>query len=425
VLNKLITTGTLPRPRRTIRFQYSAEKHSALAAGSLGLAGRAVGAAPAPTGELIMRYEDYIGLPVSEAPTPALLVDLDVFEKNLSHMAESCRERRCAHRPHGKAHKSALVGKKQLAAGAVGICAGKLGEAEVFVTGGIQDVLITTEVVGRRKIDRLMQLAKLAPGLKVVADSEGNVADLAAARTAGLQLAVLVDVNVGQNRTGVDTPDAAARIAATIAGARSLRFAGVQAYGGTHMHIVGYANRRAASMLALRRAMDAKEAIEKSGLKVEIMSVGGTGTYNIDAGYPGVTEIQPGSYIFMDAHYRGIGSESSDVYDDFGNSLSVLTTVISRPSKGRAITDGGYKALSTDAGLPMLKDGRGVSFQAGGDEHGILLIKDPTRDFKVGDHVEFIPSHCDTTVNLHNVFWAVRKGQIEAVWPIEARGRTD
>jgi len=401
-------------------------KHTAFAAGSFGLVGPAWGSAPLFSEELSMRYEEYIGLPVSEAPTPALLVDLDVFEKNMRQMAEICGQRHCAYRPHGKAHKSSLVGKKQLAAGAGGICAGKLGEAEVFVAGGIHDVLITTEVVGRRKIERLMQIAKLAPDLKVVVDSEVNVSDLAAAaRKSGVRLAVLVDVNVGQNRTGVDTPEAAATIANSIASSGSLRFAGVQAYGGTNMHVVGYQNRRMASMWALERATRAKETIEKAGLKVEIMSVGGTGTYNIDAGYPGVTEIQPGSYIFMDSHYRSIGGESSDVFDDFGNSLSVLTTVISRPSKGRAITDGGYKALSTDAGLPTLKDARGVTFQPGGDEHGILLLKDPARDFKIGENVEFIPSHCDTTVNLHNVFWATRKGRIEAVWPIEARGRTD
>ena len=299
-------------------------KHTAFAAGSFGLVGPAWGSAPLFSEELSMRYEEYIGLPVSEAPTPALLVDLDVFEKNMSHMAEICRQRHCAYRPHGKAHKSSLVGKKQLAAGAGGICAGKLGEAEVFVAGGIHDVLITTEVVGRRKIERLMQIAKLAPDLKVVVDSEVNVSDLAAAaRKSGVRLAVLVDVNVGQNRTGVDTPEAAATIANLIASSGSLRFAGVQAYGGMNMHVVGYPNRRMASMSALERATRAKEAIEKAGLKVEILSAGGTGTYNIDAGYPGLTEIQPGSYIFMDSHYRSIGGESSDVFDDFGNSLSV------------------------------------------------------------------------------------------------------
>lgn len=400
--------------------------HSALAAGSLGLASRVFAVQGAAIEESSRHYKEYVGLPVTEAPTPALVLDLEMFESNLSRMAEVCRERNRACRPHGKAHKSSLIGKKQISMGAVGICAGKLGEAEVFVAGGIHDILITTEVVGKRKIERLMRLAKQAPDLKVVADSQENVVELAAAaRAAGLRLAVLVDVNIGQNRTGVETADIAAKLAQTIALAPSLRFAGVQAYGGTNMHVVGFENRYVASMRALERAMEARAAIEKAGVAVEIMSVGGTGTYNIDTRCAGVTEIQPGSYIFMDSHYRSIGSETSDVFDDFENSLSVLTTVISRPTKGRAIIDAGNKALSTDSGPPFLKNGRGVVFQPGGDEHGILLLKDPAREFKIGEKLEFIPSHCDTTVNLYDVFWIVRKGQIEAVWPIEARGRTD
>ena len=400
---------------------------TALGLAALGLSARTAAAEVRPVSEVSgMRYDDYVGLPVTEVPTPALLVDLDIFERNIALMANVCRQRGTAYRPHGKAHKSPLVGAMQLKAGAIGLCAGKLGEAEVFVDGGITDVLITTEVVGRRKIQRLMRLAKTSNALKVVVDNEQNVAELAgAAKDAGLRLTVLVDVNVGQNRTGVETAAEAAALARAIARAPSLRFGGVQAYGGHNMHVVGFENRKRASLLALERAVAARKAIEESGLPVEILSVGGTGTYNIDTSVTGVTEIQPGSYIFMDLQYRGIGSDTSDTFSDFGNSLSVMTTIISRPTKGRAVTDGGHKALSSDAGLAAPKDGRGLQFQPGGDEHGILLLKDPSRDFKVGDQVEFIPSHCDTTVNLHEVFWATRKGAVEAVWPIAARGRTD
>jgi D-serine deaminase-like pyridoxal phosphate-dependent protein len=400
---------------------------TALGVAAVGPGARAVSAETRSVSEGAgMRYEDYVGVSLSELPTPALLVDLDIFENNVARMAETCRQGRTKYRPHGKAHKSPLVGGIQLKAGAIGLCAGKLGEAEVFVEGGINDVLITTEVVGPRKIERLMRLAKMSPVMKVVVDNEQNITDLAdAAAKAGVRLTALVDVNVGQDRTGIDTADDAATLAQAITRARSLRFGGIQAYGGHNMHIVGFENRKRASLLALERALAARYAIEKAGLPVEILSVGGTGTYNIDTNVPGVTEIQPGSYIFMDIQYRGIGSDASDTFSDFGNSLSVMTTVISRPSKGRAITDGGNKALSSDAGLAMPKDARGIQFQPGGDEHGILLIKDPSRDFKVGDQVEFIPSHCDTTVNLHNVFYAVRKGNVDAVWPIVARGRTD
>jgi D-serine deaminase-like pyridoxal phosphate-dependent protein len=399
---------------------------TALGIGTVGASARPV-ARTKSFGEVTgMRYEDFVGLPVGEVATPALLVDLDVFEANIARMAETCRKSGVQYRPHGKAHKSPLVGAIQLKAGATGLCAGKLGEAEVFVEGGIKDVLITTEVVGVRKIQRLMRLAKVSDALKVVVDNEQNVADLAAAaKAAGVRLTALVDVNVGQNRTGVDTAADAAALAEAIARAPSLRFGGIQAYGGHNMHIVGFENRKRASLLALERALAARRAIEQGGLSVEILSVGGTGTYNIDTTVAGVTEIQPGSYIFMDAQYRGIGSEASEAFADFGNSLSVMTTVISRPSKGRAVTDGGNKALSSDAGLAVPKDARGIQFQPGGDEHGILLMKDPSRDFKVGDQVEFVPSHCDTTVNLHDVFYAVRKGKVEAQWPIAARGRTD
>lgn len=399
---------------------------SALAAGSLGLIGPAAAGAARPSEEDGMRYDEFLRQSIAELPTPALLIDLDIFERNLATMAEACRRRGTRLRPHGKAHKSPVIGKQQLDGGAIGLCAAKLGEAEVLVGGGILDVLITAPVVGRRKIARLMRLLAATPQIKVVADDEQNIKELSeAAQASGRRLKVLVDVNVGQNRTGVDRADEAAALATLIAREKGLEFEGVQAYGGSNMHVVGFENRKAASLQALERAIAARQAIEKAGLPVRILSVGGTGTYNIDAGYPGVTEIQPGSYIFMDAHYRSIGSETSEMFSDFGTSLSVLATIISRPAKGRAITDAGNKALSTDEGLPALKDSKGISYRPGGDEYGILSLTDPARDFTVGDKVEFIAGHCDTTVNLHDVFFGVRKEIVEAVWPIEGRGRTD
>lgn len=370
-------------------------------------------------------YGEFLRAPIEEIPTPALMIDLDIFERNLKTMQDACRAENGRYRPHGKAHKSATLGKMQLAAGAGGLCAAKLGEAEVFVRGGIKDVLITTAVVGRRKIQRLIALAELAPEIKVVADSTRNLEDLAAAASAAKRkLTVLVDVNVGQNRTGVDTPAEALAIAKHLTKLPSLTLGGIQAYAGMNMHVVGFQNRRDASMAALDRALAAKSALEQAGFAVPIVSVGGTGTYNIDLKVPGVTEIQPGSYIFMDAHYRSIGGEGSETFSDFGTALSVLTTVISR-ARGRAITDGGNKALSTDEAMPAPKDLTGISYRPGGDEHGIIVLKNPNRALEVGEKVEFVPGHCDTTVNLHNVFFAVRKGIVEAVWPVEARGRVD
>jgi D-serine deaminase-like pyridoxal phosphate-dependent protein len=368
----------------------------------------------------------FLKQPVTEVPTPALLVDLDVFERNLRTLAAFLKGKKTTFRPHGKAHKSPAVGHLQLASGAGGLCAAKLGEAEVLIGGGITDVLITAEVVGRRKIQRMVTLAGLAPNVKVVVDNEENVADLStAALAARRRINVAIDVNVGQNRTGLDTPGDVVALAQAIARHKGVELIGLQAYGGNNQHIVGFANRRAAAERSLERAAAARLALEKAGFAVRLQSVGGTGTYNIDTDYPGVTEIQPGSYIFMDAHYRAIGGRDQEAFSEFGTSLSVLTTVISRPAKDRAITDGGNKALSTDESMPEPKNLTGVSYRPGGDEYGIITLQNPSRDLRVGDHVEFVPGHCDTTVNLHNVFYGVRNGVVEEVWPIEGRGRTD
>lgn len=370
--------------------------------------------------------QTFVGLPISEIPTPALMIDMDLFEQNLVTMRDACKARNRLLRPHGKAHKSPVIAKKQLQYGAMGQCAAKLGEAEVLVHGGIRDVLITAPVVGKRKIDRLLALNAITPDIKVVSDSEVNLREISAAAAAkGMRIKVLVDVNVGQNRTGVDTPEEAVALAGIIARERGLELAGIQGYGGSNQHIMGFENRRAIELLALERAVAARRAIEKAGFHVGILTVGGTGTYNIDTEVPEVTEIQPGSFIFMDSHYSSIGGVGNARFTDFGNALSVYTTVISHPSKGRAITDAGNKALSTDENMPVPKNLTGVSYKPGGDEYGILDLMNPNAPLNVGDKIEFIPGHCDTTVNLYNVFYAVRKGVVEAVWPIEGRGRTD
>jgi D-serine deaminase-like pyridoxal phosphate-dependent protein len=205
---------------------------------------------------------------------------------------------------------------------------------------------------------------------------------------------------------------------------KSLELIGIQGYGGNNQHIVGFEARRAREVQSNERAVAVRQALEKAGFTISMVSVGGTGSYNIDADFPGVTEIQPGSYIFMDSHYNKIGGRDQPVFSEFGNSLSVLTTVISR-SAARAVTDGGIKALSTDESAPEPMNLTGVTYRGGGDEYGIITLTNPSRDLRVGDQVEVTPGHCDTTVNLYNVFFAVRKGVVEDVWPILGRGRSD
>jgi 3-hydroxy-D-aspartate aldolase len=403
-------------------------KQSTLAVGTVGAVAQASALTSnrPMTKELMKTYEGFVGQPLSEIPTPALLIDLDIFERNMATMRDACKARGHLYRPHGKAHKSPIIAKRQIEYGAHGQCAAKLGEAEVLVRGGISDVLITAPVVGRRKIERLLSLYEITPEIKVVVDSAQNISDLSTAAAAQKRkLKVLIDVNVGQNRTGVDHPEEAAELARHISRQSGVELAGIQAYGGNNQHISPFEKRKAIESLSLERAVNARRVVEKAGFPVGILSVGGTGTYNIDTEIPEVTEIQPGSFIFMDAHYSSIGGPNNTQFSEFGNSLSVYTTIISHPSKDRAITDGGNKALSTDESMPVPKGLTGIEYRPGGDEYGILSLKQPNRELNVGDKVDFIPGHCDTTVNLYDFFFGVRKGVVEAVWPIEGRGRTD
>jgi len=371
-------------------------------------------------------YRGFLKKSVQELPTPALLIDLDIFEHNLQALANYMKSRSVTFRPHAKAHKSPAIGKLQLASGATGLCAAKLGEADVLVRGGIRDVLITAEVVGPLKIQRLMGLLAITPDVKAVVDSEQNAIDLSTAALASKRkLKVAIDVNVGQNRTGLSTPEDVVALAQIIAKQKGLDLIGLQGYGGNNQHVMGFENRKAREVASNEKVVAARHALEKAGFSVQMVSVGGTGSYNIDADFPGITEIQPGSYVFMDSHYNKIGGRDQPDFSEFGNSLSVLTTVISRAVSGRAIVDAGGKALSTDESVPEPIGLTGATYGVAGDEYGALRLQNPSRDLKVGDQLQIMPGHCDTTVNLHNVFFGVRKGVVEHVWPIEGRGRTD
>jgi 3-hydroxy-D-aspartate aldolase len=380
------------------------------------------GGRPEEAADQVAQEAAWKGKSVEEIPTPALIIELDPFERNLARMQQHFDAHPHGYRPHGKAHKTPVIGALQIAHGALGQCAGKIGEAEVLAAGGMNDILITSEVVGVGKIERLMNLAAARRILQVV-DHPRNVEDLARAAAArSLTLDVLVDVNVGQNRTGVLPGQPAVELAQEVARHRSLRLRGIQGYGGHIMHIDGYENRLAAQQRAMQLVGDTRTALERAGFAIDVVSVGGTGTYRIDTQFPWVTECQPGSYIFMDSHYSSIGGPDGPAYNDFANSLFVVATVISAPDKARRIVDAGQKILSTDAGPGRLRDITGVDYRPGGDEHGILTLNAPSSAIELGDRLTLVPSHCDTTVNLHDRFFAIRKGVVEAVWPVAARG---
>jgi len=315
-------------------------------------------------------------------------------------------------RPHAKTHKSPLIARLQLDRGASGLCCAKLGEAEVMAGAGLGPLLITTEIAGEPKVARLVALRKRAHVMVAVDDRDAARALSDAMLAAGLTLDVLVDVNVGQERTGVQ-PDGAGELAACVASLTGLRLRGIQAYEGHVQHVYAEAERRMKWRACADRMLAAMESIRSRGLAVEILSTAGTGTCAFAAELPEVTEVQAGSYPFMDCDYarvEGLPYESS---------LTVLASVVSRQRGDTAVIDAGWKALSTDAGMPAVKGRPELEYATKGDEHGGV------RGARMvpGERIELVPSHCDTTVNLHDEYICIRKGVVEAVWPIAARGR--
>jgi D-serine deaminase-like pyridoxal phosphate-dependent protein len=344
--------------------------------------------------------------------TPALIVDLDALERNLDRMAAFTTRTGKRVRPHAKTHKSPLIARMQLDRGAIGLCCAKLGEAEVMADAGIGPLLITTEIAGEPKLARLVALRKRAEIMAAVDDMEVARALSDAMRAAGLVLDVLVDVNVGQDRTGVQ-PEDAGELAACVASLDGLQLRGIQAYEGHLQHVYLEAERRVKWRQCADRMLAVREQITKRGLPVEIVSTAGTGTCAFAAELPEVTEVQAGSYPFMDSDYaqvKGLPYESS---------LTVLASVVSRQRGDTAVIDAGWKAISTDAGMPVVKGRPELEYTTKGDEHGGVRGARMTP----GERIELIPSHCDTTVNLHDAYVCARKGVVEAVWPIAARGR--
>jgi D-serine deaminase-like pyridoxal phosphate-dependent protein len=356
-----------------------------------------------------------------DIPTPALLLDLDAFEWNVARMAAHLAERRRGFRPHGKTHKCPAIAKRLIAAGAVGICAAKLSEAEVFAAHGIRGLLITTAVIGAEKIARAIALASRAPDTIFSADDEQNVRNLnAAAKTDGVTLNVAIDLYFG--RTGIAPGAPAQQMAHAIESLPHVRFAGLQAYDASASHVIGYQARAARTRETMAQAIETRRLIEDSGIACPMVSCGSTGTYLIDSEIDGITELQPGSFVFMDVDYGRTGGLDGPVYGEFKQALRVVTTVVSK-HETTAIVDGGYKAFSTDRPFtPEPVDLEGATYAWAGDEHGRLDVSRASRGVSVGDRIEFIPPHCDPTVNLYDRIYALRGDQVEDTWPIAARG---
>lgn len=363
-----------------------------------------------------------IGAPIEELDTPALLVELDAFEHNLRKLAEFCRKAGIRLRPHAKTHKCPSIALKQIALGAVGQCCQKVGEAEALVRGGVRDVLVSNQVVGMHKLRRLAALAKDATVALCFDAAEQVDSAAAAARELGVELGGLVEIEVGMQRCGV-APGAPARdLARLIANAPGLRFRGLQAYYGTAQHLPTFAERQAAIDTAAAAVRQTVELLRREGLECELVTGAGTGTYELEAKSGLWNELQAGSYVFMDVDYARIEGRNGERFADFAHSLFVLASVMSVPAPDRAIVDAGLKSYSAEKGLPRVHGLAGVEATGVSDEHGKLALGPQARRLRLGDKVMLIPGHCDPTVNLHDWYVGVRKGRVEALWPITARG---
>ena len=359
---------------------------------------------------------------LDELDTPVLLVDGDAFDRNMKHMATLASQAQVAWRPHAKAHKSPAIAEMQIAAGACGICCAKLGEAEVLAAGGSRDILITTPVIGTSKLMRLMQLANQTT-VSVVADNKSNLEEMATcAHNAGVRPDVVIEVDVGQQRCGVPPGHEALVLARQVMESEWLNFKGLQGYQGSIQMMPDFDSRRTANLDALGKLIETADIIRNDGIQVDYLTGGGTGTSVIDAAAHGLTELQPGGYLFMDSRYRDIEWAHSKRIP-FEQSLIVMTSVISKPADNRCIIDMGLKAVSSDGGPPVLQNLPHASFKFAGEEHGELAWENGGCPLALGEKVFFIPSHCDTTVNLYDRFIVVRDRIVTDVWDIAARGR--
>ncbi|MEF2549764.1 DSD1 family PLP-dependent enzyme [Aurantimonas sp. A2-1-M11] len=356
------------------------------------------------------------GMAEEEVDTPALLVDLDALEHNLDRMAAFCTKAGIRLRPHAKTHKSPVIAHWQARRGAVGQCVQKVGEAEILAWAGVPDILITNEIVSPRKLARVAALSRMT-NIALCADDAG-VVDLieAAAEAASCRLTVLVEMDVGTNRAGVGSAASAVALAQRIAGSRALVFGGVQAYHGGAQHLRDGDARRAAIHDVAEAARGVVDDLRAKGIACPAVTGAGTGTFEWEAASGVFTELQAGSYVFMDADYG-----RNRPAPEFRQSLFVAATVMSAARGGVAVVDCGHKGIAIDSGLPLVHERPGVTYASASDEHGQLVCADGTQ-LSIGERLRLVPGHCDPTVDRYDWYVGVRAGWVETVWPVAARG---
>lgn len=361
----------------------------------------------------------HIGDPVASIDTPALVLELNAFERNLKRMADALAGRGIRLRAHAKSHKCPEIAKRQVAMGAVGVCCQKVSEAAVFVAAGLQDVLVTNQLMSASKVARLFQLATQAR-IGVLIDDLRQLALLRAqALQSQVNLNVYVEVNVGANRCGAAPDDATLELARAIVASPFLHFAGLHCYHGGAQHMRLPHERRQAIAQASATARLLRDALQAQGIPCERVTGAGTGTFLHERDSGVFNEVQAGSYIFMDRDYSDNQPDSDDLL--FEHALFVKTTVMSHPTASRAVVDAGLKASSVDSGMPVVWQRPDLNFVKASDEHGVLQVA-ASSSLQLGDSLMLVPGHCDPTVNLYDELICIRDGVVEAIWPISARG---
>ena len=360
--------------------------------------------------------------------TPCIVLDLDILERNLDRMQTGAAAAGKNLRPHAKSHKCSALAGKQLEQGAIGICAAKVSEAEVLVNDGVHGVLVTGPVASQKKAARLVKLLRVSPSLMTVVDHADSIELLdRLLANAGLDMGVLVDIDVGLQRTGVP-PSRALELAELVLASKHLRLKGIQAYAGQVQHIQRYDERKKASIECMSQAAEVFRQLQAKEASCTIFSGAGTGTCEIDLEIAELTELQVGSYPLMDAEYLAIESARHPEFADlFPAALTLLTTVISASQDTHVTVDAGLKALYRDGGHPQIITAEhcGLRYDWFGDEYGMLSANEKTTALpRLGKVVELVVSHCDPTVNQFDCYYVIRGNKVVDQWPIDMRGRS-
>lgn len=359
-----------------------------------------------------------LGCSKADLDTPALCVDLDALEENITAMSAACREHHVDWRPHSKCHKSPLLAHKLMAAGAIGVTCAKLGEAEVMAKGGVTDTLIANLIVGPKKVARLVELRKIANPVVCVDHIDQAKAFSDAMSAAGLSLRVIIEVDIGLGRVGVAAGDAAIELARQVHDLSGLTLAGIMGYEGHLLTLEDGDDKSAAIHAALKVLTETADQIRAAGLPCDIVSCGGTGSFKYAVRAPGITEMQAGGGMFMDAFYR-YGCHIAD----WKYALTVLATIVSRPAPDRAIIDAGRKTMDGWVHTPLVFGRDDITVDSLSAEHGALKLAPSAQDLRIGDRLEIIPGYSDLTCVLHDSFLAFRGDTLEAIWPLEGRGK--